>query len=122
MKSEVAGIPSLGPLATFPSMIRRCSVFLELLIASANVNATSANHSDYVPDKRTAEAVGLAVLQARFGEAEVKKQLPLTVIHGRGNVWIVQGNASQPTATGGGMAVWIDQNSGCIVNVMAYMK
>lgn len=103
-------------------MIRRFSIFFVLLVAAVSVQATGSNHPDYVPDKRTAEAVALAILQARFGAAEVKKQLPLTVIQGRGNVWIVQGNASQPTATGGGMAVWIDRNSGCIVNVMAYMK
>jgi len=103
-------------------MLRRGSIFFALLTAVVSAQARSADHPDYVPDKRTAEAVGLAILQAKFGEAEVKKQLPLTVIRGRGNVWIVQGNASEPIATGGGMAVWIDRNSGCIVNVMAYMK
>jgi len=39
-----------------------------------------------------------------------------------GGLWIVQVTEPGPPHTGGGMAVMIDKHSGCIVNVMPYMK
>ena len=90
--------------------------------AIGGVEAKNQGYPDDVPDVRTAEAIGRAVLAAKFGEEEVVKQLPLTVVMGNDGVWIVQGNASRPIATGGGMAVLIDRHSGRIVNVFPYMK
>lgn len=79
-------------------------------------------HPDYVPDEKTAEAIGQAVLIARFGEDNVKAQLPLRVVRSSGGFWIVQGNPAGPMRSGGGMAVWINEHSGCIENVLTHMK
>lgn len=105
-------------------MVRTRLICITMFAISAvfDVEARNQEYPDYVPDVRTAEAIGRAVLSAKFGAAEVDKQSPLTAAQGNGGVWIVQGNASQPLATGGGMAVWIDRHSGCIVNIFAYMK
>jgi NTF2 fold immunity protein len=79
-------------------------------------------HPDYVPDSKTAKRIGEAVLIARYGEERVKAQLPLTVSPSPGGLWIVQVTEQGPPHTGGGMAVMINKYSGCIENVMPYMK
>ncbi|GGA33497.1 NTF2 fold immunity protein [Dyella nitratireducens] len=79
-------------------------------------------HPDYVPDEKTAQAIGEAVLIARFGEESAKAQLPLRVVRSSGDFWIVQGTLGGPMRSGGGMAVWINEHSGCIENVLTHMK
>jgi hypothetical protein len=76
-----------------------------------------------VPDKKTAERIAEAVLEAHFGEEQKKTQGPLFVYGSNKDFWIVQvsgGKNALPTP-GGGPAVWINRHSGCR-KVMAYMK
>jgi NTF2 fold immunity protein len=91
-------------------------------VAVGQTTQTLRRHPDYVPDQKTAEAIGKAVLIARFGEDSVKAQLPLYVTHGVGDYWIVQGGVTGSRRIGGGMAVWINEHSGCIENVLTHMK
>jgi hypothetical protein len=86
-------------------------------------NDTHSDHRDYVPDKKTAERIAEAVLEAQFGEVQIKTQGPLLVDESNKDFWIVQvsgGKKAMPTP-GGGPAVWINRHSGCM-QVMAYMK
>jgi hypothetical protein len=99
-----------------------CALFLAAPLLIAQPKAHKVAHPDYVPDSKTAERIGEAVLIARYGEERVKAELPLQVGSSPGGLWIVQVTEPRPPHTGGGMAVMIDKHSGCIVNVMPYMK
>ncbi|MBS0431119.1 MAG: hypothetical protein JSS21_01750 [Proteobacteria bacterium] len=66
--------------------------------------------------------MAIAVLVSHFGEASVKRQLPLRAHRSVGGFWIVQGGSNPPDRTGGGMAVWIDMHSGCVENILDHMK
>jgi hypothetical protein len=78
-------------------------------------------HRDYVPDERTAIKIAEAVLIGQFGETKVAAQRPLVVDKSNKDYWIVQLVGPGPSSKGGGPAVWIDRNSGCL-KVMDYMK
>jgi hypothetical protein len=84
---------------------------------------THSDHRDYVPDKKTAERIAAAVLEAQFGEEKIKAQSPLLVDESNKDFWIVQvsGGKGAMLMKGGGPAVWINRHSGCM-KVMAYMK
>ena len=80
-------------------------------------------HKDYVPDKKTAERIGEAVLIGQYGDERVNAERPLLVDDSNKDYWIVQ---MAPRKNGmpeisGGPAVWINKHSGC-VQVMEYMK
>jgi hypothetical protein len=81
------------------------------------------DHPDYVPDAKTAEAIGKAVLIARFGETKVQAQLPLMAVPSPygDDRWFVQGG-SKPGQLGGGMSVWIDKHCGYIEGVFEHTK
>lgn len=94
-----------------------------LLITSLPVlGQQKKSHPDFVPDEKTAIRIGEAVLIARFGEERVNAQRPFRVSDSFGKMWIVQGELPQLPQKGGGMAVWINKYSGCIVNVLERMK
>jgi hypothetical protein len=102
-------------------MGRLCAVILLLSALGAGMEKKK-NHADYVPDEKTAKRIGEAVLIARFGEARVQPLLPLLVASHE-DFWIVQVSRSENgITTGGGMAVWINKHSGCIVNLVKRMK
>ena len=91
-------------------------------VVEAESPATQARHADYVPDEKTAVSIAQAVLISRFGEESVRAELPLSAIKSAGGFWIVQGAAPGAERTGGGMAVWVNANSGCIEGVFTRMK
>jgi hypothetical protein len=99
-----------------------CALCLAAQLLTAQPKAHKIAHPDYVPDSKTAERIGEAVLIARYGEERVKAELPLQVAQSLGGLWIVQVTELGPQHSGGGMAVMIDKHSGCIVNVMPHMK
>jgi hypothetical protein len=100
-------------------------VFLLLIsnVASGKVCHDARNHPDYVPDAKTAETIGQAVLIARFGEAKVQAQLPLMATPSPydNDRWSVQGS-SKLGHLGGGMSVWIDKHCGYIEAVFEHTK
>jgi hypothetical protein len=65
---------------------------------------THSDHRDCVPDKKTAERIAEAVLEAQFGEKQKKTQGPLLVDESNKDLWIVQqsgGKNAMPTPGGG---------------------
>jgi NTF2 fold immunity protein len=103
-------------------MRRLCLVVLMLNTLTFGKD-THSDHRDYVPDKKTAERIAEAVLEAQFGEEQIKTQGSLLADESNKDFWIVQvsgGKNAMPTP-GGGPAVWINRHSGCM-KVMAYMK
>jgi hypothetical protein len=99
---------------------------MALLFGGAALGQTPPSlrsHPDHVPDEKTAKVIGEAVLIARFGQKNVDAQRPLIAIHSSvGDYWMVQGGATGMQRIGGGMAVWINQHSGCIEGVFTHMK
>ena len=76
-----------------------------------------------MPDRKTAERIAEAVLEAQFGEERIKTPGPLLVDESNNDFWIVQvsgGKKAMPTP-GAGPAVGINRHSGCMQG-MAYMK
>jgi hypothetical protein len=51
---------------------------------------THSDHRDYVPDRKTAERIAEAVLEAQFGEEQIKTQGPLLVDESNKDFWIMQ--------------------------------
>jgi hypothetical protein len=93
-----------------------------LLLAALPLGGkTNKKHSDYVPDRKTAERMAEAILIARFGEERVSAQQPLLVDGSNKDYWIVQGSLREK-GKGSGIAVWINKHSGCIVNLVDHMK
>lgn len=105
-------------------MFRIWTTVLLLFLAGVLVAAGQApkKHRDYVPDEKTAVQIADAVFIAQFGEERVKAQLPLQASNSYGDVWIVWGQEPGAPRKGGGMAVWINKHSGCIVNVLEHTK
>jgi NTF2 fold immunity protein len=103
----------------------RITIIFLLLLATltAAVNAQK-EHTDYVPDQKTAARVAQAILSAKFGEERVNALLPLLVDGSNKDYWIVQGNSHEAVvpSKGGGPAVWINKHSGCILSVTEHMK
>jgi hypothetical protein len=56
-------------------MRRLCLVVLMLNTLTFGKD-THSDHRDYVPDKKTAERIAEAVLEAQFGEEQIKTQGP----------------------------------------------
>lgn len=105
-------------------MIRNSILALALALGGGSSTSTEAlkAHQDFVPDKTTAVRIAEAVLTARYGEQFVKANTPLLVMLSHGDTWIAQAhNPGAEEATGGGPAVWIDKNTGCL-DVMDRMK
>jgi hypothetical protein len=99
-----------------------------LLLGILVVSMTSAQniekkHSDYVPDKKTAERIAEAILVGQYGEKRVGELLPLIVDGSDKRYWKVEGPIRKNDGEfGGGYAVWIDKHSGCIELVTDSMK
>ena len=103
-------------------MFRTWVTVLLLAVALVARGETPKKHRDYVPDEKTAVQIAEVVLIAQFGEERVKAQLPLQASNSYGDVWIVGGHEPGGPRKGGGMAVWINKHSGCIVNVLEHTK
>ncbi|HVR22419.1 MAG TPA: NTF2 fold immunity protein [Candidatus Polarisedimenticolia bacterium] len=103
-------------------MRRPCLVVLMLNTLTLGKD-TPSDHRDYVPDKKTAERIAEAVLQAQFGEVQIKTRGPLLVDEADKDFWIVQASGGKKAmlTPGGGPAEWITRHSRC-VKVMAYIK
>jgi len=101
-------------------MIRGTLVITVFLAALPFATAPDQKHKDYVPDQKTAERIGDAVLVAQYGENRVREGRPLLVDGSNKDFWIVE-VSSKTLAPGGGPAVWINKHSGCM-KVMDYMK
>jgi NTF2 fold immunity protein len=99
-----------------------CSIVLLLCALTAGSDA-SKRHPDYVPDKKTAERVGEAVLISRYGVERIDEGRPLLVDDSSKDYWIVQiaPRKNGKPEKGGGPAVWINKHSGCL-QVMEHMK
>lgn len=96
-----------------------CSFVFWLLVGVAQ---TPTKHSDDVPDEKTAVRIAEAVLLAQYGEERVNAQLPLDDDGSNSDHWIVQGHGPGPaTSKGGGSAVWINKDSGCL-KIVGCMK
>lgn len=78
---------------------------------------TRKQHTDYVPDERTATQIAEAVLVAKFGESRVKAQLPLRADGTDKDSWEVRGKIVH-NRKGGGFEVWINKHSGCIGKIV----
>lgn len=105
--------------------MRRFSVILVLSLLLVGVTGAQKTHSDYVPDKKTAEQIARAILAARYGEERVKAGLPLQVDGSNREYWIVEVSSPQEGGfirKGGGPAVWINKHSGCILQILDQMK
>lgn len=76
-----------------------------------------------LPDKKTAELIGEAVLIGQYGDERVNAERPLLVDDSNKDYWIVQMAPRKygMPEIGGGPAVWINKHSGC-VKVMDHMK
>ena len=100
-------------------------ILLIILLLGSTLAAVAQNpkkQEAYVPDKKTAERIAEAVLVARYGEPFVRKHLPLLVDGSNDDYWIVQvSDPKAPDRKGGGPAVRIDKNTGCL-KIAEYMK
>jgi hypothetical protein len=89
-----------------------------LLLSTFVVAAdTRKEHRDYVPDKKTAERIAQAVLEAQYGEELIAAKSLLLVDESNKDYWIVQVSDADPNEVpkkGGGPAVWINRYSGCL--------
>jgi hypothetical protein len=56
---------------------------------------THSDHRDCAPDKKTAERIAEAVLEAQFGEKQIKTPGPLLADEPNRDFWIVQGSAGK---------------------------
>jgi NTF2 fold immunity protein len=103
-------------------MRRLCLVVLMLNTLTFGKD-THSDHLDYVPDKKTAERIAEAVLEAQFGEEQIKTPAPLLVDESNKDFWIAQvsGGKKAMPMPGGGPAVGINRHLGCMP-VMAHMK
>ncbi len=103
-------------------MKRACLIVLSLAALAVGSDARKS-HPDYVPDKKTAERIGEAVLIGRYGNERVDKERPLLVDDSGKDYWIVQiaPRKNGMPEKGGGPAVWINKRSGCL-QIMEYMK
>ena len=101
-------------------MLRGILMITFLLAALPLANVSDKQHKDYVPDQKTAERIGDAVLVAQYGEDRVRSGRPLLVDGSSKDFWIVE-VSSKTLAPGGGPAVWINKHSGCM-KVMDHMK
>jgi NTF2 fold immunity protein len=101
-------------------------IWLSVMLLSTFALASDAHkaHSDYVPDKKAAERIAQAVLEAQYGEEFLVTRSPLNVDGSNKDYWIVQVSSGRPNeipAKGGGPALWINKHSGCL-RLMEYMK
>jgi len=94
-----------------------------LLAAVAIANAAQRDHKDYVPDKKTAERIGEAVLIGWYGDERVSRERPFLVDGSDKDYWIVQMSPRTDgmPEVGGGPAVRINKHSGCL-QVLKHMK
>lgn len=92
-------------------MVKCTRPVLLLLVCSPGALAKDRAN---VPDSKTALRIAEAVLDARYGEAEVAKMLPLTVRRSDGDLWIVDGWDRTVLSKGNGTAVWINRYSGAL--------
>ncbi len=94
-----------------------------LLAAVAFANAAQRDHKDYVPDKKTAERIGEAVLIGRYGDEGVSRERPFLVDGSDKDYWIVQISPRKDgmPQIGGGSAVRINKHSGCL-QLLEHMK
>jgi hypothetical protein len=105
------------------SVISLLVLLLTSSVACGQVCHDARSHPDYVPDAKTAEAIAKAVLIARFGEAKVQAQLPITATPSPYNDdrWFVGGSA-KPGHLGDVMSVSIDRHCGYIEGVFEHTK
>ena len=105
-------------------MLRTVPVTLLLCCALIGRGQVHGEHRDYVPDETTAVRIAEAVLIGQFGQDRVNAMLPLHADGSNKKYWIVAGSRPHNEAPkfGGGLNVWIDKHSGCIVNVLEYSK
>jgi hypothetical protein len=104
--------------------MRRRLVVLLLLCPFTVATGTVKEHTDYVPDDKTAEQIAEAILVGQYGRDRVSAQLPLHADGSSARYWIVQGafhDGGIPNK-GGNFGVWINKHSGCITNVVEHMK
>ena len=103
--------------------MRRTWTIVFLLTTLAVAGQDRKTHKDYVPDKKTAERIGEAVLIGQYGDERVNAERPLLVDDSNKDYWIVQmaPRKNGMPEIGGGPAVWISKHSGC-VKVMEHMK
>jgi hypothetical protein len=104
-------------------VFQRLFAIVLLLGTVALAKDSRHEHSDYVPNQKTAEHIAEAVLVAQYGEQQIKAQSPLLVDGSNKEYWIVQvsGGPGARLTKGGGPAVWINKHSGCL-SVMDHMK
>ena len=104
------GILIAAPLLLFSSV--RC-------LAEDRPNVVPAN--GYIPDERTAIAVGLAVLEPVYGHEILEREKPFHAILING-VWKVEGTLKRPHrggfALGGTAVIELDQRTGRIIRMI----
>src|SRR5690242_11174484 len=70
----------------------------------------------FVPDEKTATAVGRAILSAIYGEKEIAREEPLSASL-RGGTWYVKGALPANVAEGGVAEVEISKQTGAVLRV-----
>jgi hypothetical protein len=94
------------------------SIFICLAIAPAFPKTGYIPQKGFVPDAQTAIVIARAVLVPIYGEAQIKREEPLTAIR-RGDDWLVSGTLQcVPHCVGGVATVSISARSGQIKYVI----
>lgn len=99
-----------------------CVLIASLLLSLLAFGQSKTPERDYVPDEKTAVAIGEAVLIPVYGEAHIKSERPFHAML-ENDVWLVTGTLHCPKGLlcDGGMAtVRISKKDGRILEMIHY--
>jgi hypothetical protein len=101
-----------------------CSLFLVATL-SANVRGDELSRIHYLPpagvakNEKIALDIAKIVLSSVYGEAQIKKQLPLTAKLINNEMWLISGTFNEATGSFGGVAeILINKRDGSILGMI----
>ena len=98
---------------------------LMMIVFLSSANGDNMTQINYLPpggvvsNEKMAAAIAEIVLSSVYGQAEIKKELPLKVHLDNDEVWMISGTFNEPKGTLGGVAqILIRKRDGAVLGMI----